>query len=553
LGFSEQAHGWVKKFTHRSEKGLYKGLIKSQGWLMTEFEFDFYKVLFEDLDPEDLRKRFLRLLLRIQNVERGSIWVKRENRYVCVESLGGASDTDIIKEASIDVDQPSIVGWVMENAEMTIAEPGDDPRHHKEFEVGMKLKSSLILCFPLILKNGEVYGVLQIIDTSAGGNRMSLNERFLGLIKSIVDVGSVALSNALSYSEQRERNLELEQILEEIRREVEIIGQSRPFLDVMKNVRDYARTDFPVLITGESGTGKDLIARALHSLSSRKDKAFVVQNCSAIPDTLLESELFGYKKGAFTGAAEDKMGLLKAADGGTVFLDEIGDMSLHLQSRILRVIQNHEIKPLGETKTSKIDVRIISATNKDLDKAMAGREFREDLFYRINVLPLHLPPLRDRKKDIPLLLNYFLKRESVKLGISQKAISREALEYLVDYPWEGNIRELENFVKYVLSTVDNVIVGVDEIPDHFKQQNVGKEENLDTPSVREERMSPDESSSPRIPESAFADYSWKELEKAYVDYLLEKNRWNVSRAANDARINRSTFDSRMKKLGISKR
>jgi transcriptional regulator with GAF, ATPase, and Fis domain len=180
---------------------------------------------------------------------------------------------------------------------MTIAEPGKDPRHFKEFEGGMKLKSTRILCFPLILEDGEVYGAVQVIDTSPGGKRIHLDERFLKLLKSIVDMGSIALSHSLKFTRQVERNLELERILERIRDDVEIIGQSRPFLDVMKRVREYARTDFPVLITGESGTGKDIIATALHCLSSRKDKPFVVQNCSAIPDTLLESELFGYKKG----------------------------------------------------------------------------------------------------------------------------------------------------------------------------------------------------------------------------------------------------------------
>jgi transcriptional regulator with GAF, ATPase, and Fis domain len=526
---------------------------KGEDGLMGEIDLDFYKVLFEDLDPENLQKRFLGLLLKIQNVERGSIWVKQEDRYLCIESLGGSSDTDLIKGASIGADQSSIVGWVIENGEMTVAEAGKDPRHYKEFEEGMKLKSARILCFPLILRSGQVYGAVQVIDTNTDGSGMYVDEKFLQLLKTIVDMGAIALSNALSYSEQLERNLELEETLEEIRRDVQIIGQSRAFLGAMKRVREFARTDFPVLITGESGTGKDLVAMALHNLSSRKNKPFVVQNCSAIPDTLLESELFGYRRGAFTGATEDKVGLLKAADGGTLFLDEIGDMSLHLQSRILRVLQNSEIKPLGDTKTSKVNVRIFCATNKDLTRAMANKEFREDLFYRINVLPLYLPPLRDRKKDIPLLLNYFLKRESLKLGVAQKAISREALQYLVDYPWEGNIRELENFVKYILSTVDDVMVDMKHIPDHVRQQDIRDREDHKTPSLAHEPRPLDKSLSPIPPESAFAGYSWKELERAYVVYLLEKNKWNVTRASNDAKINRSTFDSRMKKLGIRKR
>jgi len=519
---------------------------------MSEFDLDFYKVLFEELDPENLRKRFLKLLLKIQNVERGSIWIKQENRYVCIESLGGPTDTDIIKGSSMSVDRPSIVGWVMEHAEMTVAEAGKDSRHYKEFEKEMKLKSHLIFAFPLILRDGQVYGVVQLIDTNPSSDPLNVDKKYLELLKSIVDMGATALSNALYFSQQVEKNIELEQILAGMQSDAQIIGQSRPFIDVMKQVRDYAVTDFPVLITGESGTGKDLVAMALHNLSSRKDKSFVVQNCSAIPDMLLEGELFGYKKGAFTGATEDKIGLLKSADSGTVFLDEIGDMSLRLQSRLLRVIQNSEIKPLGDTKTYKINLRIISASNKDLVRAIAEKEFREDLFYRLNVLPIHLPPLRERKIDIPLLLNYFFKREALKLGVSQKRISKKALQYLEDYHWEGNIRELENFVKYILSTVDNDIVGINDIPDHFKKELYQR--NADNPfSFPEESVFSSNNLSPAPGESPFAGYSWEDLEKDYVLYLLNKNRWNITRAACDAKINRSTFDSRMKRLGINKR
>ena len=226
-------------------------------------------------------------------------------------------------------------------------------------------------------------------------------------------------------------------------------------------------------------------------------------------------------------------------------------MSLRLQSRLLRVIQNNEIKPLGETKISKINIRIISATNKNLNNAIIKKEFREDLFYRLNVLPIHLPPLRERKKDIPLLVNCFLKRESLGLRVSQKRISKKALQYLEDYPWEGNIRELENFVKYILSTVDNGIVGVNEIPDHFKKEHHNRNNN--TSSFPEEQVFSASNPSLATVESPFAGYSWEALERDYVLYLLNKNRWNITRAAIDAKINRSTFDSRMKKLGIYKR
>jgi DNA-binding NtrC family response regulator len=246
------------------------------------------------------------------------------------------------------------------------------------------------------------------------------------------------------------------------------------------------------------------------------------------------------------------MGLLKAADGGTVFLDEIGDMSSNLQSRLLRVIQNSEVKPVGETRTIKIDVRVISATNKDLGKAIAKDEFRQDLFHRINVLPLPLPSLRERKNDIALLLNYFLKRESRRLGVIRKRFSTEALEALENYSWPGNIRELENFVKYVLSTVDGVVIGVGDIPDHVKASLPAAVGPVESGSAAQE---PGGAGSPLKQGRgmlSFVGYTWNELEKEYALYLLERNKWNVTRAANEAQVNRSTFDSRLKKLGIRK-
>ena len=231
-----------------------------------------------------------------------------------------------------------------------------------------------------MLKNGKVYGAVQLIDTSAAGDQLNLDTKYLKLLELTVAIGSIALSNSLAYGDQVKENDRLKRTLDEIRSENQIIGQSPPILKVLKNARDYAQTDFPVLITGESGTGKELIAYELHRLSRRCDKPFLVQNCSAIPETLLESELFGYKKGAFTGAHKDKTGLFEDASGGTVFLDEIGDMPLSLQARILRVIQSNEIKPLGGTATKKVDVRILSATNKDLTAAIAANEFRKIFF-----------------------------------------------------------------------------------------------------------------------------------------------------------------------------
>lgn len=514
---------------------------------MRHKSFDFCKVLSEELDPEELQKKFLSSLLELQNVERGSIWVKHQGGYRCIEAAGVQSEQ--IRGLTISAEQPSIVGWVIENGRMTIGEPGKDSRHFKEVEEGLSIKSRLILCFPLFLKSREVYGAVQIIDTSAGGERLNLDRDYLALLQQIIDIGSISLANSLLYSEQVLENRKLKKYLAEIRAEGIVIGKSSAFAKVLKIARDYAKTDFPVLITGESGTGKEVVAKEIHRGSGRGEKPFLVQNCSAIPETLLESELFGYQKGAFTGALKDKVGLFEAADGGTLFLDEIGDMPAHLQARILRTLQDGEIKPLGGAKTSKVDVRIISATNKDLKAEIEKGYFREDLYYRLNVLPLHLPPLRERQEDIPLLLEHFMKRESHRIGISPKRLVKDALQALMEYPWRGNIRELENFVKHILVVVEGDLITRDDLSFHldFHPKSAGTDQD----TLHEHPVEPGGPVSRGV-DSFFEGYSWDELEKAYVLYLLDKNKWHITRAAKQAGVNRSTFDSRMKKLGIRK-
>jgi transcriptional regulator with GAF, ATPase, and Fis domain len=516
---------------------------------MASSPYNFIRNLSQELDPEKLQRRLLASLLDLQNVERGSIWVKQGDTYRCIEALGSQSEK--IKGISISAKHPSIVGWVIEQGKMTVAEPGKDQRHYKEIEDEIEVKSKLILSFPLFLKSGEVYGAIQLIDTSAGGNRLNLNEGYLELLQQLIDIGSIALSNSLIYTNQLQENRKLRQTLDAIQREDAPIGQSAAYRKAMKIAGDYAKADFPVLITGESGTGKELFAREIHRLSLRQAKPFLAQNCSAIPDTLLESELFGYEKGAFTGATRDKMGLFEAAHGGTVFLDEIGDMPANLQARILRFLQDGEVKPLGSTKTRKVDVRIISATNRDLRDAIVSQQFREDLFYRLNVLPLHLPPLRERREDIPLLLDHFLRKEMARTQLPARKFSGDATKYLMELPWKGNIRELENLVKHILVVAEGSIINREEVAAHFLFLQ-GHEPHVDpvpdTPlGTGRERASTDGHAQP-----SFEGFTWDELERAYVEYLLDKNRWNITRASQEAGVNRSTFDSRLRKLGIRK-
>jgi two-component system response regulator AtoC len=256
---------------------------------------------------------------------------------------------------------------------------------------------------------------------------------------------------ALKKAEERERlkkeNLRLQDQVEKKYSFESIIAKSDKMQDIFQIIKKVADYDTTVLISGESGVGKELIAQAVHYNSKRKDKPFVGVNCGAIPENLLESELFGYVRGAFTDAAKDKKGLFEEAEGGTLFLDEIGELPKDLQVKLLRVLQEEEIRRLGDTKIIKMDVRIIAATLKELSVEVRERGFREDLFYRLNVMPIHIPPLRERREDIPLLAEHFFKKHTENLGKTLTGISPKAMECLIRYPWPGNVRELENVIE----------------------------------------------------------------------------------------------------------
>jgi len=507
-----------------------------------------FKSFSEELDPDRLQHKFLLALLNLYNVTRGSIWIKKQDRYLCIEAVGLQSES--IKGASINKKHPSIVGWVIENGKMTIADPVKDERHYREFEEKLDVKSRLILCFPLFLKDKKVYGAVQIIDTTTGKNRINLNSKNLSHIQELIDVGSIALSNALIYNQQRHETETLKETLKIIQSEGIIVGQDPLFQNAMKLVKSYAATDLPVLITGESGTGKDLISNRIHHLSTRKDKPLLVQNCSVIPQSLLESELFGYKKGAFSGAVKDKIGLFEAAEGGTVFLDEIGDMPMNLQASLLRVIQNGEIKPLGSTETKQVNVRIVSATNKDIQHMVANNTFREDLYYRLSVLPLHLPSLRNRPEDIPLLCNHFIKNEAIKLNLPPKKISDHAMRILTSYPWAGNIRELENLIKYLLVISIKEEIGPEDLPPYLTNAKPAAQPSQALQKNSVSAIFDEGNTRHEYRELQFNGNSWEEVERTYALYLLNKNNWNITRSAKEAKLNRSTFVSRIKRLGI---
>jgi len=308
-----------------------------------------------------------------------------------------------------------------------------------------------------------------------------------------------------------------------------IVGASRQMERVFHIVRKVADSEAAVLITGESGTGKELVARSIHAHSGRRDAPFVAINCAAIPRDLLESELFGHVKGAFTGAVRDKTGKFQLAEGGTLFLDEVGELPLELQPKLLRVLQEKTVEPVGGTTAHKLDVRLVAATNLDMEKALADGVFREDLYYRLSVIPIHLPPLRERPDDIPLLLRYFC----AKHGNPQVGFDRQALDTLVKYGWPGNVRELENTVERLLIMRNSDTIAPEDLPDKIRP---GFGAPSGTPAVF------------NLPPEG---YSLEQLEREVVVAALERNNWNQTAAARFLRIPRHTLIYRLEKYGIT--
>ena len=313
-----------------------------------------------------------------------------------------------------------------------------------------------------------------------------------------------------------------------------IIGKSRNIVDVAQIVQKVAATKTTVLILGESGTGKELFARAIHNLSSRKHYPFVPINCAAIPKALLESELFGHEKGSFTGADARKMGKFELADKGTIFLDEIGDMDLSIQAKLLRAIEEGEIERVGAITSITLDVRIVAASNKDLEKAVEEKKFREDLFYRLNVFPVRVPPLRERKEDIPLLVEYFINKYCNEMKTPVKSVSKEALDILMGYHWKGNVRELENTIERAVILCDGDVI----TPDHF----VLSKEVVSGPVTA---FSSTEGTLESVAKEALRTAETKRISSA-----LHETRGNKSKAAEILQVSYKTLLTKIKEYGI---
>lgn len=339
----------------------------------------------------------------------------------------------------------------------------------------------------------------------------------------------ISVRNAVEKTGLLKENLKLKENLGE---ETKIIGESNVIKEIFQTIDRVAKSEARVLITGENGTGKELIARAIHDKSNRKNKELVEVNCAAIPNELIESELFGHEKGSFTGAVNKRIGKFEQANGGTLFLDEIGDMSLQAQAKVLRAIEDSKIERVGGNQKIEVDVRIITATNKNLKEEIEADRFREDLYHRLNVIPLHVPPLRERAEDIPLLIKHFTLRICAKNGIPEITFTDDALEFMKNLPWTGNVRELRNIVERIVIMIP-------------KQE-------IDDKDIRKLLPSADLKADNLIDVSnSFQEFKEKS-ERAFILKQLELNKWNISKTAEVLGIQRSHLYGKMKKYNIEK-
>jgi serine/threonine-protein kinase PknK len=522
------------------------------------------RALNEEQDLTRLLTQIVDAAIQMCSAERGFLILGKSGEHSVEVARNFAQEEVLSPEFKIS---RTIANRVMATGvpELTTNAQEDDRFRDLQSVADLRLRS--VLCIPIRI-HGEIGGVLYV------DNRLQqtvFQEREKALLLSLADHAGTAILNARTLDQLRSKQVELQQALDrvdqlnaalkgqlaektselsQIREEIstqslahrtkydykQIVGSGRAMRTLFALLDKYIDADDPVLVTGDSGTGKELVARAIHVHSRRQHKAFVSENCAALPEALLESELFGYVKGAFTGATTNKKGLLESADGGVLFLDEVGDMPLDLQKKLLRVLQEGEVRPLGGRENVKVDVRLICATNRNLEAMVRDGEFREDLYYRLAVLPVHLPPLRDRKEDIPQLVKRFLvdlQRETQ----ARVRVSPDAMERIVQYAWPGNVRELQNEIRRAAILCDGIILET-HLSQHVREGRSGPGANLaDDGLVPSERGT-------TLPDMV------RELETREIQKAFERAQANKSRAADLLGLSRFALQRKLEKYAL---
>ncbi|MCX7965291.1 MAG: sigma 54-interacting transcriptional regulator [Syntrophorhabdaceae bacterium] len=417
-----------------------------------------------------------------------------------------------------------IVGRVVETGSpMVIPDLGKEPLFLNRTGARIEKDNISFLCVPIVIKD-EILGVLSV--DRIFGEMVSVEEdlRVLQIIATLIGQ-AIKIHNA--YESERQKKEELKSELRNRYSLPNVISVSNKMQDVIKTCLKVAKSKANVLLRGESGTGKELIAKALHYESDRSNMPFVALNCAALPETLLEAELFGYEKGAFTGAAGTKPGRFELANKGTIFLDEIGDISPSIQAKLLRVLQEYTFERLGGTKSIRVDVRVVAATNRNLEDMVKQGKFREDLYWRLNVVPIFIPPLRERIEDIPPLIDFFIKRFNKEYA-KEIIISPDALKHLIEYSWPGNVRELENTIERLVVLNESGIIKVNELPSYIKDRIVIKNHNSEDSLIAERER----------------------LEKERIIEALKKCNFNRSKAARALGITQRQIGYKIQKYGI---
>ena len=506
-----------------------------------EIKFEISKLLYAELDYSRLLNLIIDKIMDILRAERGFIVTGEPGEFQI--KVARNIEGDELTESGRTVSR-TVVRKVLETGEAVfINDAQDQDLGSSRSIVDLGLRS--ILCVPLMIADSP-YGAIYVENRTVASCFM---EKDLELLRDLAELSSSSIRNALNFLElSRGASGSATRIGEDLRRDYDfsmIIGKSRKMVEVMELASRVAPTDATVLITGDSGTGKELIARAIYLNSHRKNRPFLAINCGALPGGLLESELFGHVKGSFTGAIAHKVGRFEAADGGTILMDEVGEMPPELQVKLLRVLQFGEFEKVGSYQSQKVDVRIIAATNKDLRSMVSRGQFREDLFYRLNIIEIHFPPLRERPDDIPLLLDHFVKIHAERLRKPLQGMDPQFLRYLERYPFPGNIRELEGIVqRAVILARDNYISASDLPPEVLDCSRVTSR-SKDNP----QRIIPlaRDNAELKAARDEAAGQAIAEVELTFLETALDEAGGNITRAAKNTGMNRSLFQRLVKK------
>ena len=457
-----------------------------------------------------------------------------------------------------------IAGEVLSSGrQVRVDDAQSDPRLYHGIDQVTGIITRNMLVSPLMTRQGAV-GVIEVVNARGKPSFADDDALFLGALSGSI---AVAIENARLYARVRESEASLRTQVGALRRDLtrqerslEMIGAS-PAMDEVRRLMDTAAaSSITVMIEGETGTGKELVARGIHRASARADNPFIAINCAAMPETLLESELFGHRRGAFTGAVRDNPGLFRAASGGTIFLDEVGDMPLAMQAKLLRVLEAEEVVPLGGSQPAKVDVRVLSATNRDLRKAVADGNFRQDLFYRLAVFPIRLPSLRERRDDIPMLAGSFLNEANVRYQRHSVGFEPDALNLLIRYDWPGNIRELRNEIERTVAIVrDNEMIGPEQLSPQVRMAAAAAADSAPTiaPALTPRTGADIDVRSPLAPgqdEPRPAITPLREaraaFEARYIAEVLRHHKGNVSRASTALGLSRVSLQKKVKEYGL---